>query len=106
MRKLTLLAVLCVLCVASACTGPAPLQGMIFADINYPSYYQGVEAMGPGSKPGKAQAMSILSLVALGDASIDAACSDGGISKIHTVDHKFTNILGVYQTWTTMVTGE
>ena len=39
-------------------------------------------------------------------ASIATACRDGGINKIHTVDHHIKNILGIWAEWTTMVTGE
>jgi hypothetical protein len=30
----------------------------------------------------------------------------GGITKLHTVDHEFVNVLCVYQKYTTVVTGE
>lgn len=40
------------------------------------------------------------------DSSIRQAASNGGISGISTVDFEVRNILGVYQEFTTTVTGE
>ncbi len=85
--------------------GPAPLQGIIYSDIKYPSYYDGADTLGPGAKIGKAEAMSVMMLVSLGDASVDAACKNGGVQKIHTVDHHYWSILGILNRWTTIVTG-
>jgi len=42
----------------------------------------------------------------MGDASIQAAMQNGGITKIHHVDYKVTSVLGVYATYTTVVYGE
>jgi predicted nucleic acid-binding protein len=42
----------------------------------------------------------------MGDASVAAACKNGGITKIQTVDEHGTTILGIYSTWTTIVTGQ
>ncbi len=84
----------------------APVVGSIYTDVKYPSYYHGVEASGPAMKTGTAQAASILGIVATGDASVAAACRNGGIKKISTIDTHATNILGLYATWTTVVTGE
>jgi hypothetical protein len=89
----------------TGCAGPAPLQGSWYSDVKYPSYYDGASDNGAGPKSGDSQMMSIMGVVAMGDASVKEACSKGGISKIHTVDHHFYNVLGIYQTWTTLVTG-
>jgi hypothetical protein len=58
------------------------------------------------TKKGTAQAVSIFSLVAVGDASIDAAKANGGLKNIKYVDWKADNILGIYGTYTTIVYGD
>jgi len=45
-------------------------------------------------------------LVSVGDASIDAAMTDGDIRQIHHVDTDYTNILGLYQRKTIIVYGD
>ncbi len=40
------------------------------------------------------------------DASIKSAAKNGGITKISTVDVKFSNILGIIMSYETIVTGE
>lgn len=57
------------------------------------------------SKVGRATAVGII-LFATGDASISAAMANGGITRIHHVDHETLNILGVYARYTTIVYGE
>jgi hypothetical protein len=57
------------------------------------------------SKVGEAKATAIVG-VALGDASIETAMKNGGITKVHHVDTKVRNILGVYAEYTTIVYGE
>ena len=59
-----------------------------------------------GPKTGEASATSILGLFGFGDASIKKAAENGGIRKISTVDQKSMNILGIFATSTTIVTGE
>ncbi|HSP97586.1 MAG TPA: TRL-like family protein [Candidatus Dormibacteraeota bacterium] len=80
-----------------------PLPGVIYSNYKFPSI---ASQAGPGRKIGMAQAESYLALVAVGDASVEAACKQSGITKINTVDTKAWTILGIYSTWTTIVTGE
>jgi len=58
------------------------------------------------TKTGEACANSILGLIATGDASIEAAKKEGGITKVATVDHSTTNVLYFYGQYCTIVTGE
>ena len=60
---------------------------------------------GSGTKSGEACAMSILGVVALGDASIDLAKSNGGVTQVASVDHKVFSILGIYANVCTVVHG-
>ena len=85
---------------------PAPMYGWAYTDIKYPSYYDGADNKGPGSKTGTSSAVGILGVVAVGDASVAAAARDGGITTINTVDNKGTSILGIYAKYETIVTGE
>jgi hypothetical protein len=87
------------------CAGAPTFQqvpGSLFA-----SYKYGLEAEGPvGSKEGRACATSILGWVGTGDASINAAAANGGISNVRSVDREATNILGLYATYCTVVHGD
>jgi hypothetical protein len=57
-------------------------------------------------KVGVSMCTSILGLVATGDASIEAAMKNGGITKIQHVDWNAKNILGLYGEYKTTVYGE
>ncbi len=79
----------------------------IYSNVTYPSYYQGVTNDGPGSKEGKATASSVFGLFAGGDASVEAAARNSGITKIKTVSHTQEIVLGgLWNAFTTTVTGE
>ena len=55
---------------------------------------------------GSATAQSILGLIEIGDASINTAARNGGITKIYYVDYESTSILGLFATYTVLVYGE
>ncbi|MDR9398244.1 TRL-like family protein [Salibacter sp.] len=60
-----------------------------------------------GDKVGTAKATGFLRVLFFNqDASIQTAAKNGGISKISTVDIKQGDILGIIQTYETIVTGE
>ena len=61
---------------------------------------------GTSSKIGVSQCTSILGLIALGDCSIATAKKNGDITKVYSVDGQVKNILGIYGTYTLVVTGE
>lgn len=82
-----------------------PPYGVIFTDYKAPLDHDG-SGEPLGSKSGEASTSSILALVATGDASIQAAAANGGVTNIHTLDYKYFNVLGVYQKYTTIVHGE
>ena len=58
------------------------------------------------SKKGTASCHSFLGLIAIGDASINAACKQSGITKVSWVSYKVDNILGSYGVYTTIVYGD
>ncbi|MDD4099352.1 MAG: TRL-like family protein [Lentisphaeria bacterium] len=86
----------------SGCATSFPV-GSIFTEVSLPV---AVTSQGSYSKVGRAQCESILGLVAIGDASIEQACKNGNITKIHHVDWKARNILGVIGKYECVVYGE
>ncbi|MFR9651801.1 MAG: TRL-like family protein [Rikenellaceae bacterium] len=58
------------------------------------------------SKVGTATAKGYVGLYAAGDASIEAAAKNGGITTIHHVDYHSTSLLGIINTYTTVVYGK
>jgi len=59
-----------------------------------------------GAKSGTACAKSILGIVSMGDASLEAAKKAGGITTVSDVDHDIFNVLGVYGKTCTIVHGD
>lgn len=86
-----------------AMTNRAPLTGFLYTSTKSPG---AVTSNAGASKVGTAEAMSILGIVATGDASIDAAAKAAGISKIHHVDEECTAILGIIAKYKIHVYGE
>lgn len=78
-----------------------PVPGMLYLDV-----YGPVDAEGSlGTKKGTACAESILGLIGTGDASIEAAATNGGIHTVTSVDHHSRNMLGIYAEFCTIVRG-
>ena len=77
-------------------------SGMIYNDTVEPNQ---VTANALGSKVGQAQIMNILGVVALGDAGVQKAAKQAGITKVSHVDKKVWSILGVYSVTTYTVYG-
>ncbi len=105
-KKLTMFLVLSFIAFALtgcvAVTSPVS-NGLIYTGVSGPV---AATAGDTYSKVGKSSCVAILGIVSTGDASIDAAMKNSGITKIHHVDHKSTNILGVFAKFTTIVYGE
>ncbi len=59
-----------------------------------------------GSKMGTATATAYLGLVAIGDASVNTAAMNAGITRISHVDSQKKSILGIITSTTTIVYGE
>jgi len=91
-RKIKQTAAICsALLVMSACSFTAPLAAT---------------SNSIGKKIGTAKANIFLGLTFGGDYSIQTAAKNGGITKISTVDVKYKNVLNLYMSRTTIVTGE
>ena len=103
MLKCSMLALTCAALLSGcAVVGHGPVTAPITINMKGP-VSAGPAATGP--KVGRAEAWGIL-VFATGDASISAAAANGGITRIHHVDHETLNILGIYAKYTTIVHGE
>lgn len=105
MKNLQKLALgVCLAFLVSSCAFVAsPVLGGLYTDVKAPL----TATSNPvARKVGTAEASSILGIVATGDASIEAAARNGGITKISHVDYQAKNILGIYATFTVYVYGE
>ena len=58
-----------------------------------------------GNRVGKACANSYLGIIATGDASIETARRNGGITMITSIDEESSSTLGVYAEYCTVVRG-
>ena len=103
--KKKLMPLTAVLIVMSFLVGCATLypHGILFTEVKLPAEATSADT---GSKVGISECVSVLGLVAIGDASIEAAMKNGGIKKIHHVDWDAKNILGIYGQYKTTVYGK
>ncbi len=102
MKKLFLISI-AALFLSSCAFVSAPLSGVLYTDMKAPL---AVTSNTGATKAGTAKAQSILGWVATGDASIETAAKNGGITKIHHVDYHATSILGIVATYEVIVYGE
>lgn len=81
----------------------SPLVGGLYTDVK-----DGLAVTGNAgsSKVGTAEAKSYLGLVALGDASIQTAAREAGITRIHHVDYQAKSYVGIYTIYTVIVYGD
>ena len=86
----------------SGCATAFPV-GMLYTELKLPI---NVGSNAKNMKVGTSECMSVLGLVATGDASIEAAMKNGGITKINHVDWEVKNILGVIGNYKVTVYGE
>ncbi len=89
--------------------GPMYPHGVVYTAVQQPHPMDRNEVSGAGKtgdKHGEACATGILSLVAFGDASVDAAKKAAGVTEVHSVEFHGTNILGIYTQGCTEVHGK
>ena len=99
--KKTIASVALAVSALALCSCGAPQIGLAYTEITAPL----TATTGTGSKVGTATSTTYLGLVAKGDASVEAAKRNGGISSVSSVDVKIDSILGLYTTYTTTVRG-
>ena len=104
MKKLTAVALLLAvtLTFATSCASTQPI-GILMTDVRLP-LVTGDAAK--ATKVGIAESKSLLQEPAAGDSSIEAACKNGGITKIHHVDWEANSMLGIMSTYRCVVYGE
>ena len=88
----------------SGCATPFPV-GLAFTDVDFPVLATD-NPITEDTKKGVSTCESFLGLIAVGDASIEEAAEQGGITKITHIDWDAKNILGVYGAYTVTVYGE
>ena len=101
MKQSLLLTTLCA-GLLTGCANSIPI-GALYTNVKLPVSAT-ANAQAP-TKKGTAQCTSILGLFATGDASIEAAKQNGGITKITHVDYDASNVLGIYGKYTVTVYG-
>ena len=84
-------------------TVKTPAAGWVYTHVMAP---EGVTSNSGSSKVGTGMVTSYLGWVALGDASINTAARNAGITKIQHVDYESKSILGIVGWYTVTVYGE
>lgn len=103
MRKLIAVLFVCATLSLGGCATPYP-AGVVYSEFQIPTAV--TSNSGPTTKVGTAECSSYFALVAVGDASIEAAMKNGGITKVHHVDWQVKNILGIIGKYKVTVYGE
>lgn len=86
----------------TSCASTGPTGGLLYHDIKYGLHANPNELV---TKKGEACQTSALGLVASGDASIEAAKKEGGISKVAVIDASSFSLLWFYNRYCTIVQG-
>lgn len=102
MKKISILTLASIAALLSGCASSIP-HGAFFTDVKLPC---SATANATGSKVGKSYCKSYFGVVAVGDASIEAAKANGGITKVTSVDWKAKSILGFVGEYECTVRGE
>ena len=106
MKKMGLFILLMSMCMVVGCASPYS-QGVIYSKIDVPMCSpDDASGLQIGSKTGTSQMVNYCGYVAIGDASVQTAAKNGGITKVKTMDVHFDSILGIINTTTTTITGD
>ncbi len=104
MKKLLVVAALAAVGSGCVMVGPSNAKSALTLAVQSPDMSFVDNSVQP-LKKGMATARGIICF-ADGDASLKAAMENGGITKVHHVDYKVKNILGIVGSTTTIVYGE
>lgn len=94
------------LVLGSGCFGGpfAPPVGTLYTEIGAPT------SLGSGqlaARRGESSVVAILGIGSSGQASVEAAADEGGITRVKRVEYRYENVLlGLYQRYTTIVWGD
>lgn len=102
--KLTLMigAIVAIGALSGCATAKSPVTGFWYTDTHAGL---GVTSNQAGNRVGEACASTILGLIATGDASIEAARRNGGITMISSVDEHSKSVFGFWAEYCTIVRG-
>jgi hypothetical protein len=96
-------------CATNAFPGGPTVAGIVYTEVTSPAQYLSV-ALDKEAQPlrkGEASNMAFLGLFAFGDAGVNAAMQNGGIKKVHHVDHTIQHFLyAIFARNKTIVYGE
>jgi len=104
MKKLMFVAALAAMASGCICVGKTNASSALTLDVSSPDT-SFIDNSVKTAKMGTATAKGVICFVD-GDASLKAAMDNGGITKVHHVDYKVNNILGIVGSTTTIVWGE
>lgn len=103
-RSITLVSLSLLLLTLSSCgfiaDGPF---GYMYTETETPIALGSADA---GEKAGEACVKSFFGMIAVGDASIETAKKNGGISEIYTINRSNFSVLGMYSKQCTIVRGK
>ncbi|MCX4026037.1 hypothetical protein H0A36_23615 [Endozoicomonas sp. SM1973] len=103
MKKLIMTATIASVAMLTGCaTGMSPVSVGLITDVKGPITATGLT----GSKKGEACATTIIGLINEGDASIETAKTNGGISRIATADYHTKGFFPFYGSSCVIVTGQ
>jgi hypothetical protein len=101
MKRMTVL--LLAVLLGGCAVASSPVTGVMYANVKAP--LTATTSTEEPQRVGRASARSILGIVASGDASIQTAARNGGITEIHHVDYEASNFFGVLAEYTVVVYG-
>ena len=105
MKESILIALASAAALLAGCATSQPV-GTLYTNVSFPVAVTNAQSNNSRLKVGIATCTSVFSLVAVGDASIAAAMKNGDITKVHSVDWKAENTLGVIGKYECIVRGE
>ncbi|OGG95051.1 MAG: hypothetical protein A2527_12535 [Candidatus Lambdaproteobacteria bacterium RIFOXYD2_FULL_50_16] len=103
MKKVILVFLVALVLASCATVNYAPVNGAFYTEIKGPF---GVTGEPGGSKIGEAKCTTYLGMWATGDCSLEAAMTQGGITKITHVDFVGKSVLGVVASFTLVAHGD
>lgn len=80
-----------------------PTTGLMYTNAKYP--WMATSSPKEPTRVGRATVRSFFGAIATGDASIQTAAQNGGITEIHHVDYEAQNVAGVIADFTVVVYG-
>lgn len=84
-------------------TAVSPVNGAFYSNVKAPVLV--TDNADKPTKIGRASARSIMGIYAVGDASIETAAKNAGITHIHHVDYQSESMLGLVADFTVIVYG-